>query len=246
MERAAFDRMAELDSTHWWFIARGRILRELIARVVKPPKRARILELGCGTGHNLAMLAAFGAVEASELDDGARALAAKRFGKPIRNVLLPDLSAFKAGHYDLIALLDVLEHVADDAGLMEAIRDRLKPGGALLLTVPANPWMWSEHDRAHHHHRRYRKRDIARIARAAGYDIQLLSPFNTLLFPLVAAARVAGKLIGSKANDDVLPGAAVNGALRGIFGFERRLIGRVPLPFGVSLAAVLRRPNPVV
>ncbi|MEO7503813.1 MAG: class I SAM-dependent methyltransferase [Sphingomicrobium sp.] len=243
MDRAVFDRMAELDSTHWWFVARGRILRELIARVVKPPAQARILELGCGTGHNLAMLAEFGTVEASELDDGARALAAKRFGKPIRNVLLPDLSAFEPDHYDLIALLDVLEHVEDDAGLMAAILGRLKPGGALLLTVPANPWMWSEHDRAHHHHRRYRKPDIARLARDAGFDIELLSPFNTLLFPLVAAARVAGKLAGSKTNDDAMPGAAVNGALRGIFGFERRLIGRVPLPFGVSLAAVLRRPD---
>ena len=244
MERAVYDRMAELDSTHWWFTARRRILRELIARVVKPPKRARILELGCGTGHNLAMLSEFGAVEGSELDDAARALAASRFGKPIRKVRLPDLSAFKAGHYDLIALLDVLEHVEDDDGLLAAIRGRLKPGGALLLTVPANPWMWSEHDRAHHHHRRYRKAGLARLARAAGYDIQLLSPFNTLLFPAVAAARAAGKLFGSKAGDDSLPGAAVNRALSAIFGFERRIIGRVPLPFGVSLAGVLRRPRP--
>ena len=242
MDRKVFDQMAKLDATHWWFTARRRILDRLIERVVKPPQDARILELGAGTGHNLAMLSRFGHVEASELDPIARELASERLGRPVVEAALPDLMMFPAATYDLIALLDVLEHVVDDKGSLAAIFGRLKPGAALLLTVPANPWMWSAHDAAHHHHRRYRKREIAALARAAGYDIELLSPFNSLLFPPIAAVRFIGRLRGDESSDDAMPGALVNKTLEAVFGLERELIGRVPMPFGVSLVAVLRRP----
>ena len=243
MERKVYEQMAQLDQRHWWFTARRRILAELIERVARPPKDARILELGAGTGHNLAMLSRFGKVEASELDPIARELASERLGREVKEAALPDLSMFPAGSYDLIALLDVLEHVPDDKGSLAAIRTRLKPGGALLLTVPANPWMWSAHDVAHHHHRRYRKGEIERLGKAAGFEIELLSPFNSLLFPPIAAVRLAGKLTGKDDSDDAMPGALVNRALDTVFGLEKSLIGRVPMPFGVSLVAVLRRPR---
>ena len=242
MDRAVFERMAELDQDHWWFTARRRILASVIRRFVRPPADARILELGCGTGHNLDMLGAFGVVDASELDDHARTLAAKRLGRPVAKVALPDLSQFPADHYDLVALLDVLEHVPDDQGSLAAIFTRLKPGGAVLLSVPANPWMWSAHDVAHHHHRRYRKREIAALARETGFEIDLLSPFNTMLFPLIAGVRLVNKARGHDSADDALPPAPVNRALDVIFGAESALIGRLPFPFGVSLVAVLRRP----
>jgi len=242
MERVVYDRMAELDGRHWWFTARRRILAAIVERVVRPPRGARILELGCGTGHNLEMLGHFGSVEGSELDDHAREVAAKRLGRPIARAELPDLSGFDEAAYDLIALLDVLEHVDDDSGTLAAVYSRLKPGGALLLTVPINPWMWSAHDVAHHHKRRYRNREIEALAKAAGFDVELLSPFNSLLFPLVAAARGFGKLTGKDSGDDALPPAPLNRALDALFGAEKWLIGRVPMPFGVSLVAVLRRP----
>lgn len=213
MDRAVFDRMAELDQHHWWFTARRRILSSIIRRVVRPPANARILELGCGTGHNLGTLATFGSVEASELDDYARELAAKRLGRTVEKVALPELSKFPADSYDMIALLDVLEHVPDDKGSLAAILTRLKPGGALLVTVPANPWMWSAHDVAHHHHRRYRKTQIAALAKEAGYEIELLSPFNTLLFPLIAGVRLLNKVRGHDSADDALPSRPVNSTL---------------------------------
>jgi SAM-dependent methyltransferase len=242
MEAQVYERMAELDSSHWWFTARRDILEAVIRRVVRPPKGARILEVGCGTGHNLAMLSKFGTVDATELDSTARALASKRLGRSIEPAALPDLSAYPEAHFDLVALLDVLEHVPDDASALSAIRGRLKPGGKLLVTVPANPWMWSAHDVSHHHHRRYRKSELARVAREAGYEIDLLSPFNSLLFPLIAAARIAGKLTGRESADDAMPPRPVNAVLRAIFGLETALVGRVPLPAGVSLVAVLGRP----
>ena len=243
MERKVYEQMAKLDSQHWWFTARRRILDGVIERIVKPPRDARILELGAGTGHNLAMLGRFGHVEASELDPVARGLASERLGRPVVEAALPDLSMFPADSYDLVALLDVLEHVPDDKGSLQAIYQRLKPGAALLLTVPINPWMWSAHDVAHHHHRRYRKHEIRKLAEQAGFAIELLSPFNSLLFPPIAAVRLAGKLTGRDDSDDALPSAPVNKLLDTVFGLERGLIGRVPMPFGVSLVAVLRRPR---
>lgn len=243
MERKVYEQMARLDGQHWWFTARRRILDGVIERIVQPPPDARILELGAGTGHNLSMLSRFGEVEASELDPVARELASERLGKPVVEAALPDLSMFPANSYDLVALLDVLEHVSDDRASLAAILHLLKPGGALLLTVPINPWMWSAHDAAHHHHRRYRKRVIDSLAKEAGYEIELLSPFNSLLFPPIAAVRLLGKLTGKDDSDDALPPAPVNRVLDRIFGLERGLVGRVPMPFGVSLVAVLRRPR---
>ena len=242
MERAVFDRMAELDQDHWWFLARRRILDSLIDRVVRPPQDARVLEVGCGTGHNLAMLGRFGSLDACELDRSARALASERLGKKVKDARLPDLSMFDRNGYDLVALLDVLEHVPDDIGSLRAIHRRLKPGGALLLTVPANPWMWSAHDVAHHHFRRYTRAGLAKLFEQAGFEVQLLSYFNSLLFLPIAAARVIGKARGADSADDALPSGPVNAVLNGVFGLEAGLIGRVPMPFGVSLVAVVRRP----
>lgn len=242
MERAIFDRMAELDQDHWWFLARRRILKALITRVVRPPKKSKVLEVGCGTGHNLAMLKGFGSVEASELDRCARAVANKRLPGKVKCAKLPDLTMFKRNGYDLIALLDVLEHVPDDLASLRAIHMRLKPGGALLMTVPANPWMWSAHDSAHHHFRRYTKKQLEELFLRSGLDVQLLSCFNSLLFPLIAAARLFGKITRRESADDKLPSAPVNWLLEKIFGLEAALIGRIPMPFGVSLVAVVRRP----
>lgn len=243
MERVIFERMAEQDRHHWWFVARRRILAQVIRRVVKPRKGARVLEVGCGTGHNLETLGQFGKLDACELDAIARAMASDRLGRPVLEARLPDLSMYKAGSYDLIALLDVLEHVPDDMGSLKTIRKLLKPGGALLLTVPANKWMWSAHDVAHHHFRRYTKPELTRLFSEAGYEIVLHSYFNSLLFPAVAAARIIGKLRGSGSADDAMPSAKVNGILERIFGFEAGLVGRIPMPFGVSLLAVARSPS---
>ena len=242
MDATIYERMANTDQDHWWFVARRRILSALIEREVRPPAAARILEIGCGTGHNLAMLGRFGHVEASELEPAARTLAAKRLGRPVASAALPDLSMYQAASFDLVALLDVLEHVADDAAALAAIATRLKPGGKLLVTVPANRWMWGAHDAEHHHHRRYSKGELKQALRGAGFEIRLLSHFNSLLFPPIAAARLVGKLTGRESADDGIPARPINQLLQSVFGLEAGLIGRVPLPFGVSLVAIVQRP----
>ncbi len=239
MERAVFDRMAELDSRHWWFLARRRILSELIEREVELPDDARILEIGCGTGHNFEMLGHFGHVDAIEIDDEARALSGKRLGRPVGSSPLPELPGVPEGHYHLVALLDVLEHIVEDRASLASIKRKLAPGGRVLLTVPANQWMWSAHDAAHHHHRRYSKAGLRRVIEEAGLKVETLSYFNSLLFPVAAAARIAGKVTGKKESDDAMPSPPVNTVLEKVFSFERHLVGRVPLPAGVSLVAIL-------
>ena len=239
MERVVFDRMAAHDRNHWWFAARRDILHDLIVRSVPLPPRPRILEVGCGTGHNFDMLGHFGQIDALEIDHAAREMAQIRLGRRVGDAPLPALPGVASGAYHLVALLDVLEHVADDRAALGGIARVLAPGGRVLLTVPANPWMWSAHDEAHHHHRRYTAATLREAAVDAGFRVELLSHFNSLLFPLIAGARVAGKLTGREAGDDGMPSAPVNGALRTIFRAERHLVGRVPLPAGVSLVAIL-------
>lgn len=242
MERAVFDNMAEVDAIHWWYVARRDILKEIITRKIRPKTSARILEIGCGTGHNLAMLKQFGTVDATELDAEARTLASRRLGKPVHDGALPGLATELTPGFDLIALLDVLEHVQDDAGALAAIFSLLREGGSLLLTVPINQWMWTSHDVANHHHRRYTVAGIKRLAREAGFEIDFISPFNSLLFLPIAVARVIGIFRGAESADDALPSSLVNRLLRTVFGLEQHLIGRIPFPFGVSSVAILRRP----
>ncbi len=242
MERGVFDRMAEQDARHWWYTARRAILSDAIARLARPPADGRVLEVGCGTGHNLAMLGRFGRVDALELDAPARALAAERLGRPVGDAPLPALDGVERGAYDLVALLDVLEHVEDDEAALMGVAGCLAPGGAVLLTVPANPWMWTVHDEHHHHHRRYTARSLANVIRCAGLRVDALTHFNTLLFPAIAGTRALGRVRGQETSDDLMPGATVNRVLEGVFAAERHLVGRVLLPFGVSLLAVARRP----
>ena len=239
MDRIIFDRMAALDQTHWWYVARRNILSDLIAREIKPPKDANILEIGCGTGHNFPVLTRFGRVDALEIDDSARAIASERLGREIGTARLPELPGVAEAHYDLIALLDVLEHIEGDLAALTSIRTKLRPGGRILVTVPANEWMWSAHDTVHHHYRRYNRTTLGKVVADAGLRIQMMSHFNSLLFPLAAAVRIAGKATGREEADDAQPSAPLNALFKGVFGLERHLVGRVPLPFGISLVAVL-------
>ncbi|WP_114952898.1 class I SAM-dependent methyltransferase [Sphingosinicella terrae] len=239
MERAVFDRMAEQDEVHWWYVARRRILHDLIARHVALPDQARILEIGCGTGHNFEMLRGFGRLDAIEVDPQARSLASRRLGQAVGDAPLPGLSGVADGAYHLVALLDVLEHVDEDRASLESIAAKLAPGGRILVTVPAYQWMWSVHDAAHHHKRRYSKRTLEAVIRSAGLEAERVGYFNSLLFPVAAAARLVGRLAGKQSSDDKLPPAPLNRLLRGVFGLERHLVGRVSFPVGVSLFALI-------
>ena len=238
MDRVVYDRMAAHDSTHWWYRARRDILQDYLVHFGDLPRDARILEIGCGTGHNLPMLARFGEVDAIEIDPAARAIAGERLGKRVGAAPLPALPGVPRGHYDLIAVLDVVEHIEDDVAALKAMRACLAPGGKILIAVPAHQWMWSAHDEVNHHHRRYSKKTLRAAIEAAGMRPHKLGYFNSLLFPLAAAARLLGRVTGRDDSDDSPPPPAVNALFERIFRLERHLVGRVPMAPGVSLVTL--------
>jgi SAM-dependent methyltransferase len=244
MDRQVYARMAEHEDGHCWFVARRRILAEALQRYANLPAAPRILEAGCGTGGNLAMLSAFGTVAALEPDAEARDFASRKGPFDIRGGRLPDDIPFDAESFDLVVALDVLEHVSDDVGSLSALGDCLRPGGWALLTVPAFPFLWSRHDVTHHHHRRYVKSGLSELARAAGLRPVKTTYFNSLLFPAITAVRFL-KAVASLRDreDDAMPPRGLNRLLTALFASERHLIGRVPLPAGVSLLMLARKPE---
>jgi len=240
MDRAVYDQMRKVEQDHWWFAAR----REILARQIEAldlPAGARILEVGCGTGGNLAMLGRYGQVTGLEPDADSRAYAAERTGASVIDGALPQ--GLPEPGYDLVAALDVIEHVDADAEAVAAMGALLKPGGALVTTVPAHGWLWSRHDELHHHKRRYGLNAYRRLFQAAGLTVRKASYFNSLLFPAIAFARALKALPGVKApDDDTLPPPALNGLLRRIFAAEAPLLRRANLPLGVSILLVAERP----
>ncbi len=238
MEREVYEAMAEHDERHWWYRARRQVVAELIRRKVSLPKEARLLEIGCGTGHNLAMLGEFGSVEALEVDPISRNLAEKRLGRTVLSSPLPALEGIPNGTYDMIAALDVIEHIPDDEAALEGIARVLKPSGKLVMTVPAHQWMWSAHDVVNHHQRRYSKRDFKRLVDNSPLKLESIGYLNSLLFPIAMAQRLASKITGKEDTNLAPPAEPINQALERVFALERRVIGRIPLPPGLSLFAV--------
>jgi SAM-dependent methyltransferase len=233
--------MGAVEDRHWWFVGRRRVVADLIARRARPPRPARILEAGCGTGGNLRMLSRFGAVCGFEPDETARLSAAARGLHDIRHGSLPGAVPFAADRFDLAVMLDVLEHLDDDVAGLQALSERLDEAGLLLVTVPAYGFLWSHHDEARHHKRRYTRRGLLRVAHEAGLEPVFLSYYDTLLFPAILLMRLARRITGGAHDDDQMPGRAMNALLRGVFSFERHLLGRLPMPFGVSLVMLARR-----
>lgn len=243
MRPEVYREMAAVQATHWWFAARRRILARLIEGLALPAE-AQLLEIGCGTGGNLAMLARFGRLSAMEYDPVAREIAQAQQVCAVQAGGLPEPVPFDEGRFDLICLLDVLEHIRDDGPALARIRRLLKPGGRLLVTTPAYRWLWSAHDTAHHHHRRYTAGALRRLAAAAGLRVQRIGYYNTLLFPLIALARLVQAALrpgggGEGGSDAALPSASINRALEAVFAAERHVLPRAMFPFGTSVIAVL-------
>jgi len=249
MEHDAFIEMAATEQAHWWFTGRRKILAAVIGRL-RLPQAAKILELGSGTGGNFAMLQRFGQVTAVEKDPLARALSVRNaWGMvEVKPGWLPD-GLPELGKFDLICLFDVLEHVAEDKAALRTVRSLLAPGGRLVITVPAFERLWGLHDEQMHHQRRYEHAALAEKLQQAGFAVAQLSYCNMFLFPAALVMRLIDRLGRRRwgrrqaSGAGMLP-APINRVFAAIFGAERFLIGRVRLPFGLSLLAVAQAQPP--
>lgn len=240
MDSQIYQQMMEVEDKHWWFVARRSILEQVIENL-KLPERAEILEAGCGTGGNLAMLARHGRVYGMELDETARNYASELQLGEVEYGRLPDDIPFPDKKFDLIVLLDVLEHLEEDTASLQALSSRLKPSGWLLITVPAFPWMWTKQDDLLHHKRRYVFQNLHQVVDTAGYKVSLINYFNFFLFPLIAGIRLILGLFNQGGNETTMPPKLINQLLIFLFAFERHLIGRIFLPFGVSLLLLAQK-----
>lgn len=242
MQEHIFDRMREVEDRHWWFAGRRKIVNHVLSGLELPPS-PRILEVGCGTGGNLKLLSAFGDVTAVDCDEGALTTARARSVGQVVKGSLPDGLPFATERFDLIVLLDVLEHVDDDGASLSTLHRLVAPGGYLLITVPAFMFLWGRHDVEHHHKRRYVEDDLRRRVEQARLAVEHSTYFNSLLFPVAVAVRLLDRLLPSRPGgaDLALPSGVANRALEAIFSVERHFVTRGHAPFGVSLLVIARK-----
>ncbi len=230
------------EDRHWWYRGRRTVLERVIADL-ELPSPARILDAGSGSGRNMLELARRGVVTGVELSPTSVCLARGRdVGEVIEGSVLE--MPFEDDSFDFAVSLDVIEHLSDDLGALCELRRVTAPGGSLLVTVPAYGWLWSGHDEINHHHRRYTRRSLQRVAEQAGWTQARTTYFNSLLLPVAILLRALERL-STKTTESSLdlwvPPEPLNWLLERPLALEAALIGRGGrIPAGLSLLAVFR------
>lgn len=230
-------QLDEIERSHWWFAGRRAVILASLRRFVPPG--SRLLDFGCGAGGLTAEIAR--EYDVVGVDFSAPALeVARRRGL---NVHLMQSSDPLPTGFDAVCAFDVIEHIDDDVGELRRLATALRPGGVVMVTVPAYRMLWGRMDDVAGHRRRYRLRGLERVMREAGLTRLHASYFNTWLFPAVAAGRLAGF---PRENHEIdLPSGPVNSVLRALFESEAALASRATLPFGVSILFLARTAHEV-
>ncbi len=189
------------------------------------------------------MLAEYGMVYGCEMNDKAREHSMQRNVAPVGYGCLPDQIPFAGTKFDLITMFDVLEHIEDDNAALRAVAARISQNGVLFLTVPAFQFIFSRHDRLHHHFRRYSKKELVEKVKAAGFEIEFVNYWNFFLFPVAYVVRLLDFLfmehipaVGAKASSP-----ATNNLLIKLVSAERHLLKKMAFPFGLSFIMVARK-----
>lgn len=256
MDAQLFVTHARMEDTHWWFLARRQILAEVLRSSIPAGQGRMILDVGCGTGGNSAAFARDYTVIGIEPSKAAVELARVRF--PAIQFIegaAPEDAMDVCSRADAFVLSDVLEHIERDQSTVERLVASAKPGAIFLTTVPANQALWTEHDVSHGHFRRYTLESFAKIWRNAPVETQLLSYFNSRLYPIVYGLRKLHQWRSKPAmhndTDLALPSPPVNRALQQVFAGEgRKLVDRIGhagsvYRRGVSVIGVFRKSLPV-
>lgn len=239
MEENVYRVMGAAEERHWWFRGRRRVIEALLERAAPPPG-ARILDAGCGTGRNLELYAGWGDPSGVDPHPEAVDYCRARGFSDVQVGGAEDLP-YDDASTDLIAATDVLEHVRDDATALREMHRVAAPGAALLLTVPAYEWMWSDEDLRLGHHRRYTLPRLRASVEAAGWRPEFGTHFNLILLPPIAAARKLSAGRKEEGEIELTPGW-LDTPLSMPMRLEAQLIRRgVRLPAGVSIGLVCRR-----
>ena len=236
--------MIASDETHWWYRGRRRVLRAELDRLPELSGQRRLLDAGCGSGRTLDELADYGATTGIDLSGLAIAATAKR-GHEVVLAPIEDMP-FEAGSFDAVTCLDVLEHTPDDRASLRELRRITRPGGTLLITVPAFPSLWSQHDVLNQHYRRYTRPALRAAAIDAGWKVERDTFFNSLLLAPAAVTRLLQRFRPAGGSSDLSRTPAIlNDLLEHVLGVEARAIrAGLRLPFGLSLMAVMTNPEP--
>lgn len=236
--------MYEVEESHWWFAGRRRIIEGFLEVLAKKlPSNPHILDVGCGTGANLEMLSRFGSPEGVDVSPEALAFCRQRGLNNVREGQAECLP-YPDGSFDLVTGLDVVEHLDNDLAGLAEMRRVLRPGGHILLFVPAFMFLWGVQDDISHHRRRYRRQGLEQVVRAAGFEIERFSYANISFFPPIFLGRILMRITGLRpASENNLTIGALNGILGRILGAESSILRHVSLPFGVSAICVARRTN---
>jgi SAM-dependent methyltransferase len=236
MNPEEYRQLTRLGETHWWFVGTRDILFSSLDISSLPA--GPILDVGCGSGLMMKRFAETGPIFGVDADHGALAHCKSiGFDRLCRGnaTALP----FTSGTFGFIIAADLLEHCEDDSAVLAEIYRVMSPGGMLLASVPAYGVLWSSHDVALHHKRRYLKRELADKARAAGFSVERASYFNMFLFPPAALMRLTvGKMAGNKPDNRIKYHEnlrLLNRILLGLIRLENRLLDRFDLPFGLSI-----------
>lgn len=229
--------MVGVEDVHWWHVAK----RSLISELLRDHSVGRVLDVGCGGGAVMKLLTGRGTVYG--LDSSPISLRSAR-DRGFSTLSAADAIAlpFSDGAFDVVMALDVIEHLESPDVVLREMRRTLQPDGRVIVTVPAYMWMWSYADHLLGHYRRYTRKRLTQELVEAGFRIERATYFHSWLLPLAwAFRRVKGFLGRGRSMDDFPLHPLANRLLLGITRAEMRLLRRMDLPFGLSIAAIARR-----
>ncbi|PLX26740.1 hypothetical protein C0581_03905 [Candidatus Parcubacteria bacterium] len=240
MDDQMYHAFYRVESTHWWFIVRKNIIIEFLKKTLKDENDTTILDIGCGTGFILESLRKFGNAHGIDTHRDAIAYTNRRLRDENASTLHNILSDVLSKKYSLITFFDVIEHIENDDLFLQKIKGGLKKDGTICLTVPAYQKLWSPHDEINHHFRRYNKKQIIEKLTKAGFNIQKITYFNTLLFLPAVLQKIYMRFITKKAQADTTPPVVINTIFRFIFSLEKYILKIFNLPFGLSIFVIAK------
>ena len=243
MEQHTYGIMNDVEGKHWWFVGRRAILEEFLRQIIQNPKskiqNPKILDVGCGTGANLEMLANFGTAEGVDVSDDALEFCKAKGLKAHKG--LAEKLPFEDESFDVVTALDVVEHLDDDIAGLKEMNRVLKKGGKTLIFVPAFMWLWGVQDDISNHRIRYTKKQIVERLQSAGFEIERATYANWTFFAPILVGRTLMKITGIKPeSENNVNVSALNGIFGKIFSSERLWLKNFNFPFGVSIVIVAK------